>query len=130
MVDLSHGRFECEIKMDASESTGTVVSGAAGEIHCLIPASELARRVRELAQQISGDYAGQSPLVVGVLHGAYVFMADLLRHMTIPVRCGFVMVSSYDDDTVTSGKVKLHLDLRQSAEGEHILLVDDALRVL
>ena len=52
-------------------------------------------------------------------------MADLVRHLTVPVRCGFVMVSSYGDNTVTSGRVKLHFDLTQQAEGEHLLLVDD-----
>lgn len=111
--------------MGVSESASTVVSDAARDVRCLIPAAELAQRVRELAQEISDDYAGKVPMVVGVLHGAYVFMADLLRHVRIPVRCGFVMVSSYADDTVTSGEVKLHLDLRQSVEGEHVLLVDD-----
>jgi hypoxanthine phosphoribosyltransferase len=91
----------------------------------LIPAPKLAERVQELAHEISADYVGKCPLVVGVLNGAYVFMADLVRRLSIPVRCGFVMVSSYGDHTVTSGTVRLHLDLRQPVEGEHLLLVDD-----
>jgi len=111
--------------MEVSQSSNTAVDGAENHIHCLIPGPKLAKRVQELAQEISADYAGKSLLVVGVLHGAYVFMADLVRHLTIPVRCGFVMVSSYGDETVTSGRVKLRLDLTQPVNGDHLLLVDD-----
>lgn len=94
-------------------------------VPCLIPASEIAARVSELGREISADYAGRQPLLIGVLHGAFVFMADLVRNLTIPVRCGFVMVSSYGDEMVTSGRVQLHLDLVQQIEGEDVLLVDD-----
>jgi hypoxanthine phosphoribosyltransferase len=94
-------------------------------VHCLIPADKLDARVRELARAISADFSGKSLLVVGVLQGAYVFMADLVRHLTVPTQCGFVMISTYGDDTVSSGAVKLHLDLTRSIEGEHVLLVDD-----
>ena len=111
--------------METSPSPNAVAERVQEEIPCLIPASKLAERVQELAREISADYAHQPPVVVGVLHGAYVFMADLVRHLTIPIQCGFVMVSSYGDDTVTSGKIKLSLDLTHPAEGEHLLLVDD-----
>jgi hypoxanthine phosphoribosyltransferase len=74
---------------------------------------------------MSADYAGKSLLVLGVLHGAFVFMADLIRRLTIPVRCGFVMVSSYGDRTSTSGRVRLKLDATLPVEGNHVLLVDD-----
>ena len=94
-------------------------------IPCLIPAAKLDERVRELAREISADFAGQELLVVGVLHGAFIFMADLVRHLTIPVRCGFVMVSSYGEETETSGRVTLRLDLTLPAKGRHLLLVDD-----
>ena len=111
--------------MEVCSSPNTAVDGAEDHVPCLIPAQKLAERVQELAQEVSAEYSGKPLLVVGVLHGAYVFMADLVRHLTIPVRCGFMMVSSYGDDTVTSGRVKLQLDLTQSVEGEHLLLVDD-----
>ncbi len=111
--------------MEVCQSSNTVVDGAGDHVECLIPAQKLAQRVGELAKTISADYADKPLLVVGVLHGAYVFMADLVRTLTIPVRCGFVMVSSYENDTVTSGRVKLRLDLTQAVEGEHLLLVDD-----
>lgn len=114
-----------EIPMEVCQSSKTAVDEAKGHVPCLISARRIAKRVRELGQEISADYAGEPILVVGVLHGAYVFMADLVRHLTIPARCGFVMVSSYGDETVTSGRVKLHLDLMQPIEGVHVLVVDD-----
>jgi len=101
------------------------IDEAEGQIHCLIPTSKIATRVQDLANEISADYADKPLLVVGVLHGAYVFMADLLRQLNIPVRVGFVMVSSYGDDTVTSGNVELKLDVSQPVDGEHVLVVDD-----
>lgn len=94
-------------------------------VHVLLTADEIAARVRALAQQISADYAGQQPLVVGVLKGAWVFMADLVRQLSIPVRCDFVMLSSYGSDTVSSGNVQLRLDLTTPVRGQHILLVED-----
>lgn len=111
--------------MEASRSPNAVADPVQEKIPCLIPASKLTERVQELAREISTDYAHQPPVVVGVLHGAYVFMADLVRRLTIPIQCGFVMVSSYGDDTVTSGEIILSLDLTHPAEGEHLLLVDD-----
>lgn len=94
-------------------------------VHVLLSVEEIAARVRELARQISADYAGQQPLLVGVLKGAWVFMADLVRQLTIPVHCDFVMLSSYGSDTVSSGNVQLRLDLTTPARGRHILLIED-----
>ena len=95
------------------------------EVRCLISSEQIASRVRELAAQISADYAGKVPLLVGVLKGAWVFMADLVRHLSIPVRCDFVKLSTYGANTNSSGEVQLHLDLTISAEGQDILLVED-----
>ena len=114
-----------EDTMEASRSPNSVADAVQERVPCLIPASKLAERVQELAGEISTDYVSHPLVVVGVLHGAYVFMADLVRRLTIPIQCGFVMVSSYGDDTVTSGEIKLHLDLTRPVEGEHLLLVDD-----
>src|SRR5437660_588349 len=112
---------------DAMTQTGLPSNDTGGEhaIPCLIAAGEIARRVRELARQISADYAGRQPLVVGVLKGAWVFMADLVRELTIPVCCDFVMPSSYGSGTETTGCVQLHLDLTTPAQSEHLLLVED-----
>jgi hypoxanthine phosphoribosyltransferase len=94
-------------------------------VHCLISAEELARRVGELAAQISADYTGKQPVVVGVLKGAFVFMADLVRQLSIPVQCDFVMVSSYGQAMQPSGPLKLRLDLSLPVAGHDLLLVED-----
>ena len=111
--------------MKPTQSTQTVADLTDNRIECLIDASRLGERVQVLAREISADFAGKPLLVVGVLQGAFVFMADLVRGLTIPVRCGFVMVSSYGENTVSSGQVELRLDLTQPVEGQHVLLVDD-----
>jgi len=95
------------------------------EIHALFSEQQLRERVAELAEQISRDYAGKHPLLVGVLKGAWVFMADLVRRLTVPTRCDFLKLSSYGDGTATSGRVQLHLDLSTPAEGQDILVIED-----
>jgi hypoxanthine phosphoribosyltransferase len=82
-------------------------------------------RVTELAEQISRDHAGVNHLlVIGVLRGAFIFMADLVRRLTVPVRIDFISLSSYTGAT-TSGAVRLIMDVRQSIEGQHVLVVED-----
>jgi hypoxanthine phosphoribosyltransferase len=91
----------------------------------LIGEDDLAERVRELAQQISSDYADAGQLcLVGVLKGAFIFLADLSRQLTIPRRIEFVALSSYGLEGAT-GEVRLLLDLRHSVAGQHVLVVDD-----
>jgi hypoxanthine phosphoribosyltransferase len=107
------------------ETVKPVVCNASDVITPLISAGELAHRVGELANQISADYAGKQPLVVGVLKGAWMFMADLVRQLTVPVSCDFVKLSSYGTGTSSSGQVTLRLDLTMPATGRHILVVDD-----
>ncbi len=102
-------------------SRGELPNGVA----CEIPAEQIARRVGELAERISADYAGKQLLVVGVLKGAWVLMADLVRQLNIPIRCDFVRVTSYGVGTVTSGEPKLLLDITESVEDTHVLVVDD-----
>ncbi|MBL8799758.1 MAG: hypoxanthine phosphoribosyltransferase, partial [Planctomycetia bacterium] len=92
---------------------------------CLIAAAELQRRVAELAAQISADYRGRDLLVVGVLKGAFVFLADLVRALTIPVRCDFVKLSSYGLGTESSGAVRLQLDASLPVAGAEVLIVED-----
>lgn len=98
---------------------------AGGPVPCLISAAEIQERVAALAQRISADYSGREPLVVGVLKGAWVFMADLIRQLTVPVTCDFVKVSSYGGATCTSGEVRLQLDLSLPARGRHLLVIED-----
>ena len=91
----------------------------------LIEAEELAARVRELGGQITADYVGQEPVLVGVLTGAVVFLADLMRAIDLPVQCQFMGVSSYGSASRSSGIVKITADLAMSIEGRDVLIVED-----
>lgn len=92
----------------------------------LISESDIEKRVTELAIQISGDYQDKGDLVlVGVLKGAFVFLADLSRRMTIPRTIEFIAVSSYQSGSLSSGAVRLVMDVRGSIEGRHVLIVED-----
>lgn len=96
-------------------------------VDVMIASDEIAARVQQLAAQISADYAGKQPLVIGVLKGAWIFLADLVRQLTVPVRCDFVRVTSYGAGTETSGQPKLLLDVAESVAGADVLVVDDIL---
>ncbi|WP_425387445.1 hypoxanthine phosphoribosyltransferase [Desulfovirgula thermocuniculi] len=91
----------------------------------LITAEEISRRVKELGEEISRDYAGKEILVVGILKGAAIFMADLVRCLTIPVQLDFMAVSSYGASTESSGVVRILKDLEENIEGLDVLLVED-----
>jgi hypoxanthine phosphoribosyltransferase len=94
-----------------------------GEI--LVPADALARRVRELAAEISRDYAGRELMLVGVLKGAVLFLSDLMRHLEIPVEVDFMAVASYGSATKSSGVVRILKDLDAAIEGRDVLIVED-----
>lgn len=92
----------------------------------LLSEEQIAARVATLAADISARYRDQGTLVlVGILKGAFIFMADLARHLTIPHRVDFMALSSYGNRAVTSGEVRLMLDLRRPVTGEHVLIVED-----
>ena len=92
----------------------------------MLSESDIAARVRELAAEISADYADRTPLVlVGVLKGAFIFLADLARALTIPRTIEFIAVSSYETGSVQSGAVRLVMDVRANIEGKHVLIVED-----
>lgn len=92
----------------------------------LISADEISTRVDELARQISADYADKGEIIlVGVLKGAFIFLADLSRRLTIPRQIEFIAVSSYEHGSIRSGAVRLVLDVRESIEGRHVLIVED-----
>lgn len=91
----------------------------------LLSEEVIAKRVKELGEQISRDYRGCELVVVGILKGALVFMADLIRHLSIPVIMDFAVVSSYGAATKTSGVVRILKDLDQPIEGKHVLIVED-----
>ncbi len=86
---------------------------------------EIEKRVLELAERISQDYAGKELLLVGVLKGSVVFTADLLKRIQIPCEIDFIAVSTYGNSTETSGVVKILKDLDHSVEGKHVIIVED-----
>jgi hypoxanthine phosphoribosyltransferase len=91
----------------------------------LLTEEEISARTGELATRITVDYRGQDLVMVGVLKGAFIFLADLVRHMDMQVEIDFVAVSSYGTDTKSSGVVKIIKDLDLEIEGKHVLLVED-----
>lgn len=93
----------------------------------LISEEQLAAKVAELGAAISWDYEGKKLMILGVLKGSVVFMADLLRHITIPVEMDFMAVSSYGAGVKTTGVVKILKDLDRLIEGYHVLVVEDIL---
>ena len=93
----------------------------------LITAEELQTRVTELGAQISTDYTGKEPLLVGVLRGVFVFMADLVRAITIPIGVDFIGITSYGSPTQIQGAVRFTKDLETSIEGRHVLFVEDVI---
>jgi hypoxanthine phosphoribosyltransferase len=92
----------------------------------LLSEAEIQTRVNELAAQISEDYADADELVlVGVLKGAFIFLADLSRKLTIPRTIEFIAVSSYESGSKSTGAVRLVMDVRGNIEGKHVLIVED-----
>lgn len=91
----------------------------------LITSEEIGARVRELGQQITNDYAGQEILMIGVLRGAVIFMADLARSIKRPMDIDFMAISSYGLSTNSSGVVRIIKDLDEVVEGRHVLIIED-----
>jgi hypoxanthine phosphoribosyltransferase len=91
----------------------------------LFPRDVIQRRVQEMAGQISADYKGHELIVIGILKGAFIFMADLIRAMSIPCKVDFVRVASYGAGSESSGKVVMTKDIETSIKGRDILIVED-----
>jgi hypoxanthine phosphoribosyltransferase len=92
----------------------------------LITEEAIRRRVAEMARRISSDYSGVDDLLmVGVLRGCFIFLADLSRLLTVPRSIDFIAVSSYGRSTTSTGAVRLIMDLRIEISGKHVLIVDD-----
>lgn len=91
----------------------------------LLSEEQLRQRVRELGEEISKEYAGKEILMIGVLRGAVMFMADLARAITVPVMIDFMAVSSYGTSTSSSGIVRILKDLDEEVAGKHVLIVED-----
>lgn len=91
----------------------------------VLRADEIEMRVQEMANSISRDLMGESPVVVGVLKGAFVFLADLVRAMSVPVEIDFAQISSYGDETQSSGRIKVMKDITTPIAGRHVIVVED-----
>jgi hypoxanthine phosphoribosyltransferase len=100
-----------------------VTDPAIGQI--LVPAEDLQRRIRELGGEISRDYQDRDLIMIGVLKGAVLFLADLMRELTVPCEIDFMAVSSYGSETDSSGVVRILKDLDSPIEGRHVLIVED-----
>lgn len=93
----------------------------------LITRQQLKETVADLGARISADYQGKNPIVVSVLKGAFVFMADLVREITVPCTIDFMAVSSYGNSDHSSGQVQIIKDLDTNIEGRHVIVVEDIL---
>jgi hypoxanthine phosphoribosyltransferase len=103
-----------------------VTHNADDDIEQILLSSEtIQARLRELAGEIDKDYAGRQVILVGVLKGAFVLMADLARYLTVPVEFDFMAVSSYGSATQTSGVVRILKDLEKDIAGRDVLVVED-----
>jgi len=94
--------------------------------HVILNEAEIESRIKELAQEIARDYADKDPIFVGVLTGVVPFMADLLKHLTIPMSVDFMAVSQYNADAM-SGAVRITKDLGMPIEGRHVLFMEDVI---
>ncbi len=99
--------------------------GPSGIGEVLVASDDLQRRVRELGADLSRDYEGRDLVLIGVLKGAVLFMADLMRELTVPCEIDFMAVSSYGSATDSSGVVRILKDLDSSIEGRDVVLVED-----
>lgn len=97
------------------------------QLEVLIDADKIAARVRELGAEISADYRGRPLHIIGMLKGAWVFLADLVRHLDLEVTVDFLSIASYGNDSHSSGVVRITKDLDQSIEGLDVLVVEDIL---
>jgi len=98
---------------------------ASPKIEIYIPADKIQSRIAELGAQINRDYAGRPLVLIGILKGSFMFMADLVRHIDSPVRIEFMGTRSYEKGTTSSGQVQLTKDLDKPIDGEEVLLVED-----
>jgi len=91
----------------------------------IITQEDIAKKVDELAAEIRKDYRGKNPLLIGILKGSFVFLADLVRAMNIPAEIDFVRLASYGSGTESSGKIKLVKDIETPIKDRHVLVVED-----
>lgn len=91
----------------------------------LVTKEQIAARVKEIGEQITRDFAGESVLMVGILRGAVVFFSELVKNVDLDVRFDFMVVSSYGASSITSGEVRIIKDISQPIEGMNVLIIED-----
>jgi hypoxanthine phosphoribosyltransferase len=95
------------------------------DLKILIKHQDISKTVDRLAAEISGDYQGKNPLLIGILKGSFIFMADLVRKINTPLQVDFVRLSSYGSGTESSGKIKVISKLTESVKDRHVVVVED-----
>lgn len=95
------------------------------QISVMIPEEKVLERIREMAAQITKDYAGKELKLICILKGSVFFTTELAKRIELPVKLDFMSVSSYGNDTASSGRVKIVKDLDESIRGEHVLVIED-----
>ena len=95
------------------------------KISVLISEEAILARIQEMAERINRQYAGKEVHLVGILKGSVFFVCELAKHLTIPVTLDFMSVSSYGDETESSGRVKIVMDLSESMKGRNVIVVED-----
>ncbi|MBN1638203.1 MAG: hypoxanthine phosphoribosyltransferase [Ignavibacteriales bacterium] len=95
------------------------------EFEILLHENEIQKRVKELAEIITEDYHGKLPIIIGILNGSFIFMSDLVKYLSIQCEIDFFKLSSYGDEKISSGKVKMLKDLNADINDRNILLVED-----
>ncbi|MDG4475228.1 hypoxanthine phosphoribosyltransferase [Thiovibrio frasassiensis] len=95
------------------------------EKEVVVSSQDIARRVKELGRAISRDYSGRKLVMVGILNGAFIFLADLVREIELPIEIDFIRVSSYGSSTCSSGTIQCTKDTELELEGKDVLLVED-----
>ncbi|MGH2783746.1 MAG: hypoxanthine phosphoribosyltransferase [Actinomycetota bacterium] len=101
-----------------------MTEGTTSPVGLVLEPDQIQRRVAEMGAQITEDYRGRSPILIGVLKGSVLFLSDLVRHIDLPVRVDFMAISSYGDGA-RSGVVRILKDLSDPIEGEDVILVED-----
>lgn len=91
----------------------------------ILSESQIEEKVKKLGTEITNDYSDKNPIIVGILKGSFMFLADLIRSIDLPLSIDFIAVSSYGSEMKSSGVVRILYDMKTSIEGRDVLLVDD-----
>lgn len=92
---------------------------------CLLSNEKIHKRTRELGQEITRDYRGKIPIIIGILNGSFIFIADLVRCIELDVEIDFLKISSYGDAKISSGNVQMLKDINADLANRHVLIVED-----